>query len=132
MEAIQLDQRICLRFEDYQKATGFQREDICELNIAQPKLMSEDASDSEDLISVVSDQDCLDEIANALEEMRQSYQLVKGGTKAMPIEGDYDEDQIIPAAASSKQKGQDMDCEENFDDMVVDVGVCTNMSVKYH
>ena len=67
----------------------------------------------------------------AIEKMKGSHELVKGGTKAMPIEGDYEDDQIIAAGASSK-KGRVEDFEENFDEMVVDEGVCTNMSTKYH
>ena len=52
-------------------------------------------------------------------------ELVKGGTKAEPIEGDYEEEERMVGA--NGKKGQAFEPEENFDDMMVDEGVTAHM-----
>ena len=68
MEQVKLDQAIQLRFEDFQKATGFQREERSEFAMAMPKdwVQSEDCSESEDFLSVESD---ANEFAAMFQEM---------------------------------------------------------------
>ena len=84
----------------------------------------DDVYHSEDLISVQSfDEELL------RQEFKYANELVKGQTKAEPIEGDYEElDQQLVGA--NGKKGQAFEPDENFDEMMVDEGVrvsATNM-----
>ena len=66
----------------------------------------------------------MEENAPDFQEMRYSLEMmIRGKTKAEPIDGDYSEDEQEMAAGAYK-KG--MEFEENFDEMVVDEGVCAN------
>ena len=70
MEDKKLNPGYQLRFEDFQKATGCQREDRNEFdmikNALQPEVLSDYEQDSYDLLSIESDED---EIVHELQEM---------------------------------------------------------------
>ena len=92
MEQIQLDAKIQLRFEDYQKATGFVREDYVDItsNLISQKHSSDDGYDSDDLVSVCSMED---DIGPEFEEIRNMHEnMIKGKTKAYPMPGEYEEE----------------------------------------
>ena len=117
IQNIQLDAKIQLRFDDYQKVTGFVREDFIDCN-SNTKGSSDDGYDSEDLISVCSMED---DLTPEFEEMRHMHEImIKGKTKAYPMVGEYEEENSHIIAPKHKQG---LEFEENFDDMVVDEGV---------
>ena len=118
MELINLQERIQINFEDYRKATGFQREPRMEFLTKQDKNddLSEFDEDSDDLLSVESD----DIEAPDFENMHKQLELNHNGTKEVPLLDDSkDDDQLI--IGSSKQL--EIEFEENFDSMVLDEGV---------
>ena len=116
---MQLEEGIQLRYEDYHKATGFQREERFECVPRTDKLSQNSLNeDSEDLISVESDEPPYFEELKHLEAIQKN---VKGLTKEFAVDGDYDEEESQQITANEKINMKHF--EENFDDLILDEGV---------
>ena len=114
-------QKIELNYEDFQRATGYERPLRVEMDICKAKMSFDDGYESEDLISVQSiDEDI---IRQEFEEIKYANELIKGATKAEPIEGDYEELNIQIEGANKLKGHAPESFDENFDEMMVDEGV---------
>ena len=75
----QLSKRVIIRFEDFKRATGYEREERCEMDLVNPQNNRSHHSDSEDLSSFISDDQ--DDIMAEFQAIIEAYDIKNGDLK---------------------------------------------------